>query len=110
MDNNFSEWLQKKLDDKGWQQVDLAKRSGVSTSQISRAMSGQRGLSEYSLNRIAAALNVSPEETFRAVGFLQKVGVNKEYQDQLMHLVGQLTDEDKERLLVYIQVVMLGGK
>ena len=39
---DFSEWLQSELDQKGWKQSDLSKRSGINSGLLSRIINGER--------------------------------------------------------------------
>ncbi|MBA3533695.1 MAG: helix-turn-helix transcriptional regulator [Ardenticatenales bacterium] len=67
---DFAEWLQGELDRRGWDQAELARRSGITTAQVSRVISGGRNAGADFCIAIANALNLSREEVFRARGWL----------------------------------------
>lgn len=60
----FGEWLQKELEKREWSQTDLSRRSGVSTSQITRLIKGERGVRDETLYALATALHLPPEKVF----------------------------------------------
>jgi transcriptional regulator with XRE-family HTH domain len=67
---NFSKWLQHQLDLREWSQADLSRKSGVSTGQIARLMTGERGIGEQSVIAIAKALKIPPVHVLEAAGIL----------------------------------------
>ena len=88
---NFSKWLQAELDQRGWNQADLARKSGVSTGQIARLMSGERGLGEDSVTAIAKALHTPVNIVYRAAGFLPQESEADEMVEKLNYKISQLT-------------------
>ncbi len=58
----FREWLKEKLKEKKMTQFELARRSGVSQSAISRWLRGLRDPDEASILKVAKALEASEEE------------------------------------------------
>ncbi len=70
----FSEWLLHEMGQRNISQQDLAQKSGITAAQISRVISGQRGLGEKSLTAIAHALKISPVTIFRKAGLLPEGG------------------------------------
>jgi transcriptional regulator with XRE-family HTH domain len=52
--------------------IELARKSKLSSAQISRILSGERGAEGKTIRAIAQALGVPPEEVFEAAGFLPK--------------------------------------
>lgn len=66
----FSKWLQAELNNRGWGQSDLARRSGLSTSQISNVLNGGRDAGPDFCIGVARALGISREEVFRQRGWL----------------------------------------
>ena len=73
MEKTLPEWLLEKMEEKGMNAADLSRKSGISAQQISRLLSGQRGVSEVSLRAISEALNIPPEEAFRVGGYCPRV-------------------------------------
>ena len=67
---NFSNWLRAELNKRQWTYAELARRSGVQTTQISRVINGsQRGGPDLCI-AIAKGLELSREQVFRARGWL----------------------------------------
>jgi len=60
----FGEWLKKELDKRDWSKSDLARKSGVSASQITRLIKGERGVRDETLDALAVALKIRPEKVF----------------------------------------------
>jgi transcriptional regulator with XRE-family HTH domain len=89
----FSNWLVKQLDEREWTQADLSKRSGVTTSQISRILSGTRGIGIDACLAIARAFHIPEERVFRKAGFLPNrpciIGEQKEELDDYYRALSQ---------------------
>lgn len=60
----FGEWLTKELQKREWSKSDLARKSGVSASQITRLIKGERGVRDVTLDALAVALKIRPEKLF----------------------------------------------
>ena len=99
MEKILPELLQERMDEKGMNAADLARKSGISAPQIARLLSGQRGTSELSLRAISEALCIPPEIAFRVAGFLPPASKDTEQQETLLYLFGQLTDKDRQTIL-----------
>lgn len=67
---SFGEWLLSTLEDKGWPQAELARRSHITGTQISRIISGQRHPGIDAITGIAQALEMPVDEVIRRVGGL----------------------------------------
>lgn len=72
----FGEWLQRELDNRGWDQAELSRRSGISSAQVSRIVTGGRQPGKDSINGIARALRLPPEEVLRQAGVLPPKNAN----------------------------------
>lgn len=73
---SFSDWIQAELDIRGWDQAELARRSQISDSHISRLVSGGRKPGQESVKAIARALRLPPEDVMRQAGLLPPRNVN----------------------------------
>jgi transcriptional regulator with XRE-family HTH domain len=60
----FGKWLDSELKKRDWSKSDLSRKSGVSPSQISRLIKGERGVRDETLYALALALKVAPEKVF----------------------------------------------
>jgi transcriptional regulator with XRE-family HTH domain len=67
---DFASWIQQELDKRGWDQAELARRSGVRPGSISRVMSRERSAGPDFCIALARGLNLPREEVFRARGWL----------------------------------------
>lgn len=69
----FSDWLRQKMKQRQINNAELARRSEVTTGQISRVVTGSRGAGPELCIAIATGLNLPREEVFRARGWLVDV-------------------------------------
>lgn len=63
---NFGAWLLNKLQEKNMSQSELARRSSLSEGTISNIISSSRGTGIDSIEAIAHALRIPPDEVFLA--------------------------------------------
>lgn len=100
--STFSQWLLSELESREWSQVDLSRKSGVSQAQITRVLSGERGIGEKALSAIASALKLPPEHVFRMAGLLPPKENADEWVEEMNHKMGLLNPAKRpmaERLL-----------
>jgi transcriptional regulator with XRE-family HTH domain len=98
--DSFGDWLQDELQQRGWNQAELARRSRITTAQISRIMTGEQHPGPTVCQKLARALHLPVEEVFRRAGFLPPVKEQPEGTAELLYHYGSLDDEDRKRLLV----------
>jgi len=106
METSLPEWLLEKMEEKGMNAAELSRRSGISAPQITRLLSGQRGVSEVSLRAISEALNIPPEVAFRVAGFLPPVSEKTEVHEQLLYLFDQMDTNKRAELLSYAKFLI----
>ena len=99
MDTDFSSWLADILEDRGLSQANLAELSGLSTAQVSRIINRRSFPGKDAIKLIAEALNIPPSQVFKAAGDIPYEPTTTEQLDELMHLVVQLTDSDRDLLI-----------
>lgn len=97
----FSKWLQDQLNQREWTQAELARRSGVSTGQIARLMTGERGVGEQSVIAIAQALILPPAQVFEAAGILPPKAAKDGLIELLENIFERLPDEEKINVLEF---------
>jgi transcriptional regulator with XRE-family HTH domain len=68
----LSVWLSGKLNELGWSQRELARRSGLSQTVISGVISEDKKAGKNFCEKVAAALGEPPENILRMAGFLPK--------------------------------------
>ena len=99
METSLPEWLLEKMEEKGMNAAELSRRSGISAPQITRLLSGQRGVSEVSLRAISEALNIPPEVAFRVAGFLPPLPERTQQIEQLVYLFNKMDPRQRDLLL-----------
>ena len=67
---DFADWLREELNSRQWTYAELARRSEVQTSQISRVVKRTQGAGPELCLAIAKGLSISPLEVFQARGWL----------------------------------------
>jgi transcriptional regulator with XRE-family HTH domain len=101
--NKFGAWLKEELTRQEMSQSDLARASNITTAQISRIISGNRGVGEQALNAIAHALKLPPEMIFEKAGLLpQKIELSP-IKRKLLHLAEGLPDSDIETAIAILE-------
>ena len=98
MDNLFiiKDKINEALKMRGMTASDLAKKSGIAKSSISRYLTGENIPRSIAIEKIATALNVSPTWI---------LGYNVTTDGQEID-VDKLTDENKTRLIAYYQALL----
>jgi transcriptional regulator with XRE-family HTH domain len=99
----FSDWLVEQMRQRNMSQQDLAQKSGITPAQVSRVISGQRGLGEKSLLALAHALKISPITIFRKAGLLPEGGENASFEDW-QFLLDQLPANEQEEIRQIIEM------
>ncbi len=87
-----------------WSQADLSRISGISPSQISRVLMGERGFGEETLKNIAEALQLPIEIVYRAAGLLPAESEDDILDKTILYLAKPLSRELKEEIVEYIKM------
>jgi len=103
MDVDFSEWLQNILIEKQMTQAELARKSGLSTAQISRLIAKRSFPGPDGCKAIASAFGLPEVQVFQAAGLLTE-SKNDPRQDLILYLAEQLPDEEYDDLIAYINL------
>ena len=106
METSLPEWLLEKMNEKGMNAAELSRKSGISAPQITRLLSGQRGVSEVSLRAISEALNIPPEVAFRVAGFLPPAPEQTQQTEQLVYLFERLNEKDRQTIIDMMQFLL----
>jgi transcriptional regulator with XRE-family HTH domain len=96
---DFANWLNEQLMQRGWDQAELTRRSRISSGLLSRIYAGERHPGPTTCRAIARALHLPPEEVFRQAGLLPKLRQQPEGSEELLHLYTEMTEEERSRLL-----------
>lgn len=93
---SFGQWLLEELEKRDMNQSDLARASNITTAQISRIISGRRGVGEQALTAIAHALRLPPDMVFEKAGILPPKPEMSPIKRKLLHLSEGLPESDIE--------------
>ena len=103
-ETTFGIWLDNELKQREMSQADLAKKSGITPPQISRIISGARGVGEDAAQKIAMAFKLPPEEIYRIAGILPPEPNQDETLSRISHLYHTLKDKaSKTRALEFLE-------
>jgi len=102
---SFAAWLRDELQQRGWDQAELARRAQLSTGLISHIITTERGVGPHSARAIARALQVSPEEVFRRADLLPKSSEIVEGSKELAFYYASLNGEDRKHLLLFARAL-----
>jgi transcriptional regulator with XRE-family HTH domain len=99
--------LQTWLDQRGWNQAELARRTNVTTSYVSLVFRGKRNPSGKFLIAIARALGMPPDSALRAAGLMPPDLTPNTLVRQITHLVSNLPPEEQRTVLEFVEVRVL---
>ena len=91
METEFVTWLVHELNEKGWNNSELARRAGIVPSTVSMILSQQKKPGPSFCTGIAHALSVPPERVFRKAGLLPPT------------IIGDDVEQEKQGLLDHFQ-------
>jgi transcriptional regulator with XRE-family HTH domain len=101
---DFGEWLQNEMNLREWSQSDIARKSGLSTGQISRLLNGTRGPGLETCQAIANAFNLPQEQVMQNAGLLSTPEEQSEIITTTLYNLGFLPIEDQEEILEIIKL------
>lgn len=99
----FQEWLQEELKKRGWAQVELSRRTGLTRAAISSLVSGRNNPSASSCVAIAKAFDLPAETVLKAADLLPETPAEMEDPTlgELIDLMKRMTPEQREEILDY---------
>lgn len=103
---DFKWWLLERLDERGWSQADLARRSGLSPAQVSRLASGVRQPGLDACLRLAQALGLSLDHVCGVAGLLPLPPEATLETDELLRLAGALPPRARRDLLALLRLYL----
>jgi len=104
----FIEWLNERLQERGWLAAELARRSGVSQSQISLVASGQRNPGPEFCRDVALAFGEDPVQVFRMVGYLPATPPPTDF-TTAVYRAFRLLDEKQQNAVATLIFELAGG-
>jgi transcriptional regulator with XRE-family HTH domain len=104
METDFVNWLQEELKNRGMNQSDLSRRSGISTGSISDVISGRRKAGREFATAVARGFDLPVETVFQEAGFLPKEKPKHSREiEQIITIVENMPPDEQKELLSYIR-------
>jgi Plasmid maintenance system antidote protein len=100
----LSNWLQNELHARNWSQSELARVSGLHRAIVSKIILGESKPTPETLEAIAKAFKLPPEQVYRVAGILPQVAALDQDAERIVHEVGDLTAQEKEEVLAFIHM------
>ena len=100
MPNKFSDWIEKKINERGWNFSELSRRSGLSPGTISDVLSERAQPGLRFCNGIASALNVPPETVLRKANLIPSEPEQTAIISEFVYMLSQLPEDEQEELLL----------
>ena len=98
---DFLEWLNAELNQRNWNQSELARKSGLTRQAISHILSGRsRTPDNKSLEAIARALNIPNDEVFRVAGIPVSKSKLSPLAERAAHLIESIDDEKEKEMVI----------
>lgn len=104
MEKPFGEWLLETISERGLSQIELSRRTGISSGHITRIINGERGVGEKSMYLISRALQIPPEELYRKYGLLPPKPKDSVEFEELLFLWSQLNPLDRQEMKEFIKI------
>jgi transcriptional regulator with XRE-family HTH domain len=97
---DFSQWLNRELEIRGWSRYKLHQTSGVDSGYISRILNREQPKPGPDvLKAFAHALGYPPEVLFRKAGLLPEKGPEPPDLEELKHIYMSVSEEAKQEIL-----------
>lgn len=103
MENYFREWLDDKLEDKGWTRAEFCRRAGLNDATISAVYNGRRGVGPETINTIAEFFDTPLDEMYQIFGIREVKNIDDARIQLIDMKVRELSIEDQDELLKFIE-------
>lgn len=101
--NRFSIWLVNELLKRGWTVDDLADRSGLAPSTITRIIDHRGGLGLKAMHKLAEGIGVTERDLFDKFEHSETIEELGDFLDEVIYNTINLSDRDKEEILAFIR-------
>jgi transcriptional regulator with XRE-family HTH domain len=111
---NFTKWLERQIQDRGWSIPETARRSkkggyeGVSDSMIYKVLNNHANPGLKFFEGIARAFDMPKEEVMRIAGELNPQPEETAELKEALHLLAQLSPEQRRYVLTTIRALATG--
>jgi transcriptional regulator with XRE-family HTH domain len=102
---NFIDWLRYELNIRGWDQIELTKRGGISSGAVSKMLSEERRPGSDMCRAIAHALGIPQKEVFIRAGLMDAEPDYDPIAARLYHTIIELPPDKKQEVERYIQFI-----
>lgn len=106
IDKDFSQWLTEEVYRRGWSFREFAQRARLSSSMVSKVVTGAVLPKWGFCLKVARALDLPPETVFRLAGLLPPESADRSKLREMNHLFTRLSPEDQERFIVLIRAYL----
>jgi transcriptional regulator with XRE-family HTH domain len=106
---NLSDWLIKELRDRGWSQRELARRSGISQTQISNVINDQANAGADFCLSIARPLHYNPEDIMRMAGLLPSLPPAVAEEDEVIRIFRNLPTRLRDAAIAMLRGLSSNG-
>jgi len=103
--DHFIAWLGKQLNERGWNNSELARRAGLGNQTIYAIMNGTRKPGIDSCVGIARALHILPEDVLRHAGLLPPLPPAVSNERTAAILFRQLSPDDQQTILTIMRAL-----
>lgn len=100
---DFVEWVEEQMREQAMNQAYLSKRSGLSTSAISRIMSRSSKPTAETIKAIARALHVSTEDALQAAGILPDYNDQRTF-EEINSMLAQLPPGEVDEITEIVRI------
>lgn len=102
VENNLATWIIEELERRDWSQRKLAKEAGLSHTQVSNVLAGNRNVTFEFCQAVATAFGESTENVMRVAGLLPPLpSSGDQLLDQVVETFKRLPMEKRKAVLEY---------
>jgi len=103
--DDFSEWLAREIDKRGWIQAEFARRAGLSQAQVSRVLNGEPAGHDF-CQGAARTFGFPPPLVFRKAGLLPSYPVPDEKRARFMEMWDFLDEQDQDYVIKLVEALL----
>lgn len=106
MSEELRGWITQELKQRGWSRRELARKAGLSQSNVQKILKGERSPSPEFCVKVAQALEESPEKLLRMAGVLPRALEDESLVNELFELVRTLNHKQKMEVVKYVKYLI----
>lgn len=90
---DFVSWIEDELEKREWSRSDLARKSGVTPTQVTRVLSRKQGPGQDFIEGIARAFNLPLDVVYQKANLLPTKNKRDELEEEASYLFAKLKDK-----------------